>query len=182
MRDMLILETERLILRQLTPDDAAFILRLLNEPSFLENIGDKGVRTIEQAVGYLMDGPMRSYEVHGHGLYLVALKASHEPVGMCGLIQREAFDDVDLGYAFLPEFWGQGYAVESGAAVLAWGRRTLGLTKVIALVTPSNTGSIKVLERLGFSFAGFTHMRPDPSDVSLYELQYTEAPSAETRH
>ncbi|HEX2573979.1 MAG TPA: GNAT family N-acetyltransferase [Polyangia bacterium] len=173
---MVVLETERLILRHLEPGDGGFILRLLNEPSFLQNIGDKGVRTVEQAVHYLVEGPIKSYEVHGHGLYLVALQGSQAPVGMCGLIKRDLFQDVDLGYAFLPEFWGRGYAVESGAAVLAWGRRTLGLTKVIAVVTPTNAGSIKVLERLGFSFSGFTRMPPDPSDVSLYELSYEAAP------
>jgi RimJ/RimL family protein N-acetyltransferase len=165
---MVVLETERLTLRHLEPADGEFILRLLNEPSFLQNIGDKGVRTVEQAVHYLVEGPIKSYEVHGHGLYLVALRGSQEPVGMCGLIKRDLFQDVDLGYAFVPEFWGKGYAVESGAAVLAWGRRTL--------VTPTNAGSIKVLKRLGFAFAGFTHMPPDPSNVSLYELYY-EAPT-----
>ena len=178
---MQVLETERLILRHFTPDDAPFILRLLNEPSFLKNIGDKGVRTLEQAVGYLLDGPIKSYEVHGHGLYLVALKASHEPMGMCGLIKRTLFQDVDLGYAFLPEFWSKGYASESAAAVLDLGR-SLGLTKLIAFVTPSNAGSSRVLEKLGFSFAGFTHMPPDPSDVSLYEFHYPEIPSATVRH
>jgi ribosomal-protein-alanine N-acetyltransferase len=177
---MFVLETERLKLRHFTPDDAEFILRLLNEPSFLQNIGDKGVRTLEQAVGYLMEGPIKSYQAHGHGLYLVALKNSLQPIGMCGLIKRALFQDIDLGYAFLPEFWSQGYAGESAAAVLELGR-SLGFKKVIAFVTPSNAGSIKVLEKLGFSFFGFTQMPPDPSDVSLYVFHYSEAPRAEAR-
>src|SRR5689334_13496934 len=98
----IVLETERLVLRRLTPGDAAFMLRCLNEPSFLQNIGDKGVRNLEQAVSYLEGGPIRSYRVHGHGLYLAILKESRQPVGLCGLLKREQFEDIDLGYALLP--------------------------------------------------------------------------------
>ena len=176
---MFVLETERLTLRHFTPDDAAFILRLLNEPSFLQNIGDKGVRTLEQAVGYLMEGPIKSYQTHGHGLSLVTLKDSLQPIGMCGLIKREQLQDIDLGYAFLPEYWTKGYAVESASCVLAFGHRVLGLKKVVAIVTPSNAGSIKVLERLGFSWTGFLQMLPDTSDVSLYEFHSSEVTASD---
>jgi ribosomal-protein-alanine N-acetyltransferase len=159
-------ETDRLALRQFTPADAPFILRLLNEPSFLENIGDKGIRTAQQAARYLVDGPIRSYARHGHGLYLVALEDSQEPIGMCGILQREGMADVDLGYAFLPEHWSNGYAFESASAVLrAEGSR---FPRILAFVSPGNAPSIRLLERLGFGFAGHTKLTADAPDVSVY--------------
>ncbi|HEY0514965.1 MAG TPA: GNAT family N-acetyltransferase [Thermoanaerobaculia bacterium] len=165
---MTVLETDRLLLRRLTLDDAEFILRLLNEPSFLKNIGDKGVRTLEQAAGYLREGPIASYRLHGHGSYLVALKESRQPIGMCGLLKRDQFEEVDIGYAFLPEFWSRGYAFEAAAAVLDFGRRTLGLGKIIALVSPGNAGSINLLEKLGFTPSGTVRMKPDADEVAVY--------------
>src|SRR5687767_1434093 len=102
---MLVLETPRLILRHFTVEDAAFIVRLLNEPSFITNIGDKGVRTLEQAAAYLREGPIASYVRYGHGLYAVVLRETLQPIGMCGLLKRQHLDDIDLGYAFLPEVW-----------------------------------------------------------------------------
>jgi RimJ/RimL family protein N-acetyltransferase len=166
---MIVLETERLILRHFTVEDAAFVLRLLNEPSFLENIGDKKVRTLSDAATYLLDGPIKSYQAHGHGAYLVALKESLEPMGLCGLLKRDQFEDPDVGYAFLPEFWSKGYALEAAAAVMEYGRRTLGLPKIIALVKPGNSGSIRVLEKLGLAFSKLIRMEPDGIEAALYE-------------
>ena len=114
----LVCETTRLRVSHLGEDDAPFILRLLNEPSFLRHIGDKGVRTLEDAVAYLRKGPMASVEIHGFGLSRVELKATGEVIGMCGLIQRPNFDDVDIGYAYLPEYWSKGYAIEAARGVL----------------------------------------------------------------
>lgn len=168
---MFILETERLTIRHFTLDDAEFILRLLNEPSFITNIADRGVRTVEQAATYLREGPMKSYQVHGHGLCLVSLKGSLQPIGMCGLIKRERLEDVDIGYALLPEFWSKGYALESVSAVLEFGRRSLGLTKVVAIVNPDNEASKKVLTRVGFLFSRFVQMEPNAPEVALYELR-----------
>ena len=113
---MIICETERLLLRLLATDDAAFILELLNEPSFVANIGDKGVRNLADACQYLLTGPIKSYEQNGFGLWLVALQETLTPIGMCGLIKREGLDDPDVGYALLPKFWSQGYAFEAAAA------------------------------------------------------------------
>jgi RimJ/RimL family protein N-acetyltransferase len=167
------METERLLLRRFTLDDAAFALRLLNEPSFIQNIGDRGVRNLEQAVGYLTDGPMASYARHGHGLELVALKESLRPIGMCGLLKRDAFPDVDIGYAFLPEFWSQGYAREAVAATLLHGKQTLGLARVLAFVSPGNAPSIRLLEKFGFALSGRTRMTPDAHDeVLVYQLSF----------
>src|SRR4051812_24751369 len=105
----MVLQTPRLILRKLTLDDAPFMLRLLNDPSFLENIGDKGVRTLDDTRRWLLAGHMASYERHGFGHYLVELKADHAPIGMCGLIKREALGEIDVGFALMPEYWFKGY-------------------------------------------------------------------------
>lgn len=169
---MTVLETDRLILRRFTadPEESEFALRLLNEPSYLQNIGDKGVRTLEQAAKYLTDGPIKSYELHGHGLYLVVLKESQQLVGISGLLRRDQFKDPDLGYAFLPEFWSRGFAFETASAVLDYGKTTLGLSKIIALVDPANVPSINLLKKLGFSFAETVKMEPGGAVADLYEL------------
>ncbi len=167
-----VLETARLRLQRFTadPEEAEFALRLLNEPSYLENIGDKGVRTLEQAAGYLREGPIKSYELHGHGLYRVVLKETQQLVGMCGLLKRDQFKDPDIGYAFLPEFWSRGFAFESASAVRDYGRQTLGLPKIIALVNPANTPSINLLKKLGFAFSETVTMEPGGAVADVYEL------------
>ena len=155
--------TERLIIRPFTGEDAPFILRLLNEPSFIENIVDKGVRTLDQAADYLAQGPLASYTAHGHGLWMVQHRTTGHPMGMCGLIKRDTLPEVDLGYAFVPEFWGLGYASEAAAACVAWGRDTLNLRGVLAIVSPGNAASIRLLQGLGFQFTGT--MEHNPGDV-----------------
>jgi RimJ/RimL family protein N-acetyltransferase len=169
---MLIKETERLIIRQFELGDCDFVVHLLNQPSFIENIADKGVRNREQAAAYLNQGPLKGYREDGHGLYLVALRDSGQPIGMCGLIKRDCFQEVDLGYAFLPEFTGQGYAQESGRAVLEYGAQVLGLKTVIAIVLPANKPSTTLLERLGFVRADTVALPPPyaPEPLALYRL------------
>lgn len=163
------LTTDRLILRPFTEDDAPFILRLLNEPSFIEYIADRGVRSLEQARDYLRKGPMASQAAHGHGLWRVEDRASATPMGMCGLLRRDTLPEPDLGYAFLPEFWGKGFAREAAAACVAWGRDTLGLQGVLAIVTPGNAPSVRLLEALEFSYTGTVEHTPgDP--VAVYRL------------
>jgi RimJ/RimL family protein N-acetyltransferase len=147
-----ILETERLLLRDLTADDAAFILELLNEPAFLENIGDRGARTLADARRYIARGPVASYRKFGFGLYLVELKDSGAPIGICGLLKRDWLADVDIGFAFLQKFWSQGYARESAAAVMHYGWTTLRLKRIVAITKPINQASITLLEKLGLRF------------------------------
>ncbi len=146
---MKILETKRLTLRRLTADDAPFILELLNDPLFLRFVGDKGVRTLGDARGYITHGPMASYAQHGFGLFHVSLKAGGTPIGMCGLLKREALDDVDVGFAYLPQFSGQGYATEAARATLDYGRTVLGLKRIVAITAPENEGSQNVLRKIG---------------------------------
>jgi [ribosomal protein S5]-alanine N-acetyltransferase len=171
---MTVLETDRLLIRHLTVDDAEFILRLVNEPSFIANIGDRGIRSHEQASNYLLDGPIRSYAEHGHGPYLVALKQSLEPIGMCGLLRRAQFKDADLGYAFLPEFWAQGYAFEAASAVLRFAHESLGFQRTLGLVSPDNIPSIKLLEKLGFEFSELRQMKPSGLPTAVYTHSFTE--------
>lgn len=161
------LATPRLTLRRLRFDDAPFLVKLLNEPSFLQNIGDRGVRNVEDAHRYLREGPMVMYEKFGFGLWHAALN-NGVPVGMCGLLKRDILPDADVGYAFLPQFWGQGLAFEAAAATLRHGAEKFGLTRVVAVVSEGNAGSIRVLEKLGMSFERMFSMREDEPDVRLY--------------
>lgn len=167
---MKILETERLILRQLSNDHAGFILELLNEPSFIQNIGDRKIRTLDGAMGYINNGPVASYVKHGFGLWLVELKETGEPIGMCGLIKRDNLDDVDIGYAYLPKFWSKGYAVESALAVKEYARNVVGLKRIVAITNPDNWGSIRVLEKLGMQFEKMVRLAQDDIELKLFSV------------
>lgn len=165
---MIVLETERLRLRHFSVDDAGFILRLLNEPSFIENVNDKGIRTLDGARAYLCDGPMASYAKYGFGLNRVEIKESGVPIGMCGLLKRDSLDDAEVGYAFLPEFWSKGYAIESTSAVVADARRTFGLTRLLAVTNAGNDASIRVLEKIGFRFEKMLKLFADEPEIKLF--------------
>jgi len=166
-----ILETERLVLRQFSTGDAGFILELLNEASFIQNIGDRGVRTLADANSYILNGPVASYARNGFGLYLVVLKETNESIGMCGLIKRNGLDDVDIGYAFLPKFWSKGYAVESALATKSYAKDVIGLKRVVAITDPSNTGSIRVLEKIGLRFERMIKLSEDDIELKLYAAE-----------
>lgn len=168
---MNIVETERLRLRTITLDDAdaAFHLALLNDPGFIANIGDRGVRTLEDSRRYIADGPVAMQQRYGHSMYVVELKDSGVPVGMCGLIKRETLDGVDIGYAYLPDYRGQGYAYEAGRAVLAYAP-TLGLQRVLAITSPANLASIRLLLKMGLRFEQFTHLVPDGPGTNVYSI------------
>jgi RimJ/RimL family protein N-acetyltransferase len=162
------LETPRLSLRRLIFDDAPFIVGLLNQPSFLANIGDRGVRNVDDAHRYLREGPMAMYEQHGFGLWHVSRRADGVAMGMCGLLKRDILPDVDVGYALLPEFWGQGYAFEAAQATLHHAAARFSLRRVVGVVSEGNAGSIRVLEKLGMNFERMVSMRPNEPDVRLY--------------
>lgn len=164
------INTERLLIRPLETNDADFIVELLNDPSFIQNIGDRNVRTVEDAEKYILNGPVVSNEKNGFGLCLVVLKETGESIGMCGLIKRDQLDDVDLGYAFLPRFWGKGYAVEAAKATLEFGWQTVGLKRIVAITDPANTPSNRVLEKLGFVFEKMVKIAADDIDLNLYAI------------
>jgi [ribosomal protein S5]-alanine N-acetyltransferase len=149
---MRVLATQRLVIRRLEPGDSAFVLELLNDPSFIRNIGDRGVRDAEGARNYIARSAIASHEKHGYGLDLVELEATAEPIGICGLVRRDYLDDPDIGFAFLPRYTGHGYAVESAAAVLEHARNVLKLPRVLAIVSPDNVRSIRVIEKIGLRY------------------------------
>jgi RimJ/RimL family protein N-acetyltransferase len=157
-----------LALRWLGTSDATFILRLVNEPSWLKYIGDKGVRTLQDAESYICNGPVDMYRRLGFGLYLVELRDGGEPLGICGLIKRAALENVDLGFAFLPDFWGKGYAYEAGAGTMSYARNTLRLGRIVAIVSPDNHPSGKLLEKLGFRFERMVSLDSSGDDLKLY--------------
>ena len=165
---MKVLETERLILRRVTVDDSEFILELVNDPSWLRFIGDNGVRTVDDARDYISKKLVAMYERLGFGLYLTELKSDGAPIGICGLIKRDSLEDVDIGFAFLPQFRGEGFGYESAAAVLKYGKRAFGLKRVVAITSPDNHSSAKLLEKLGFNFERLVKLSDDSAAVSLF--------------
>ena len=167
----MIIETERLQLRRLSVDDAEFILRLLNEPSFIQNIGDRGVRTLDDAREYILKGPVASYEKFGFGLWMVETRPRATPIGICGLLKREVLEDVDIGYALLPEFWSQGYALESASAVMSYAREKLRATRVLAVVNADNQSSIRLLEKLGFQFERIVRLSENAPEIKLFAAE-----------
>jgi RimJ/RimL family protein N-acetyltransferase len=171
---MIILETERLVLRHLSADDAEFILELLNEPSFIRYIGDKQVRNLDDARKYIADGPVRSYQQNGFGLNLVQLKSVTTPIGICGVLKRDTLPDPDIGFAFLPAFWNQGYAFESAAAVMRHAREDLEMHRLLAITSPDNEASEKLLLKIGFRFARLVQLADDSPEVKLFTWQATD--------
>ena len=147
-----VVETERLVLRRMTLADAPFMLETLNEPSFIRNVADRGVRTLDDAAEYIGSKIMPSYEKFGFGFYIVALKESGTPIGICGLVKRETMEDVDIGYSLLDRFAGNGYAYEAAAAVMEHGRTAFGLERIVGVTAPDNHRSIKLLEKLGLRY------------------------------
>jgi [ribosomal protein S5]-alanine N-acetyltransferase len=162
-----VLGTPRLSLRRLTPDDAEFIVELLNDAAFIRFVGDKGVRTPEDARQYILTGPIASYESNRFGLWLVELNKTSQAIGICGLLKRENLPEVDIGFAFLPAYRSRGYAFESASAVLGYARNELGLTRIVAITDSANTGSIRVLEKMGMKFERMISLSEGEAEIQL---------------
>ncbi len=160
-------ETARLRLRRQTLDDAVFLLAVMNDPEFIRHIADRGVRTPDDARAYLTAGALASYAEHGFGLWLIERMSDGAALGLCGLVKRPAFTDVDVGYALLPAFRGAGYAREAVAGTLAHARAAYGLTRLIAVVSPDNVPSRRLLEREGFVFERMVRMTPEEPEILL---------------
>jgi RimJ/RimL family protein N-acetyltransferase len=162
-----VLVTPRLSLRHLTPGDSAFMLELMNEAPYIDNIGDRGVRSQGDAVRYIEEKYLASYARHGFGLYLVELSETAAPIGICGLVRRDALDHPDLGFAYLQRFWSRGYATEAASAMLRHARESMGLAYVYGLVSPRNARSIRLLGHLGFGFVR-SSQSPGQPESHLY--------------
>jgi RimJ/RimL family protein N-acetyltransferase len=166
-----VLVTARLRLRHATTADSEFVLALVNDPDFIRNIGDRGVRTLADAERYLHNGPISSYEKFGFGMYVVELKDSRTPIGFCGFVRRDWLPDADIGFAFLPQYRAQGYALESASAVKAYGRDVLGLTRIVAIVSPTNADSIRLLEKIGLRFESMVRPANEDADIQLFATE-----------
>jgi RimJ/RimL family protein N-acetyltransferase len=170
--------TARLTLRHATTTDHLFMFELVNDPAFIRNIGDRGVRTLADAERYVLDGPIASYARFGFGMYLVELTESRTPIGLCGFVKRDWLPDVDIGFAFLPQYRSQGYAHESASAVLRYGREQLGLARIAAIVSPSNTASIRLLEKIGLRYQSMVRPANEDADIKLFATE-THVPDAD---
>lgn len=168
---MLILQTERLNLRTITPDDAPFYLELVNDPSWIRYIGDRGLRTLEAARTAIVDGPMAMFDKLGYSLYVVERRADGRAMGMCGLIKRDVLPDTDIGYAISPQFWGHGYAHEAAAAVVAHARGPLALPRLLAITSPDNAASQKLLLKLGMGFVKSIRLEGWAVESNLYSIE-----------
>ena len=166
-----VLETERLTLRHATTADDRFIFELVNDPAFIRNIGDRGVRTLADAERYVLDGPIASYEKFGFGMYVVEVRESGTPIGLCGFVKRDWLPDVDIGFAFLPQYRSQGYARESASAVRRYGHEVLGLTRIVAIVSSANADSIRLLEKIGLRFEGMGRPVNEDADIKLFAAE-----------
>ena len=162
------LETERLRLTHLSDRDAEFIRGLLNEPSFLRYIGDRGVRTADDARRYIQDGPVAGYAHYGYGLLRVGLKAGDTPIGICGVLRRETLPEPDLGFSLLPAWWSKGYAFEAASAVMRYARGTLRLGRILAITSVDNETSIRLLGKLAFRFERMIRLGDDTTELRLF--------------
>lgn len=169
---MVITITERLLVRELSVADAAFILELVNSSSWLKYIGDRGVKNLDDAKSYLKNGPLKSYDNNGFGLYWVGLRDSNTPIGLCGLIKRVDFDYPDIGFAFLPEYEGKGFGFESASAILDYCKTEFHLKRILGITLEANTASVRLLEKLGLTFEKKFIYDSTKEELLLYALNY----------
>jgi [ribosomal protein S5]-alanine N-acetyltransferase len=161
------LETPRLTLRGVALSDSSFVRQLLNDPSWLENIGDRGVRSDADAERYIRNNIWLPYQTNGYGMFVVQLKSSTLPIGMCGLVKRDFLSAPDLGFALLPDHVGQGYASEAAHAVVLHAKQKLGIARLYAIVKRDNHRSVSLLLRLGFRPQG-PYVLPQGEAIDLY--------------
>ena len=176
-----ILTTERLTIRLIDEADAPFILELLNDPSFIRNIGDRHVRTPDEAREYIRKGPLASYERHGFGLWLVERKGQGTPIGICGLLKRDVLDAPDIGFAYLPAFQSKGYGYEAARAVLDHARNALGLSRILAIVNADNEASARLLEKVGMRFERMVQVSDNEPLLRLFALSRSDGDSHTSR-
>jgi [ribosomal protein S5]-alanine N-acetyltransferase len=169
---MKVIETNRLILRLISTSDSPFIHKLLNDKSWLHYIGDKGVKTEEDAKNYIVNGPMEMYEKVGFGLYLIELKENKTPIGMCGLIKRITLEDIDIGFALLSEYHSKGYAYEAATATLDYGKNSLGLKRIVAITTEDNLSSSSLLQKLGMIFERTITLPHQDKELNYYSINF----------
>ena len=163
------IETDRLILSEFSLDDAPFILEMLNDSAWLQFIGDRDIRTLDDARDYIVNKLQKSFKEQGFGMLLVKLKDGEIPIGTCGLLKRDYLDDLDIGFAYLPAFRGQGYVFEAASATIEYGKEMLGLKRVLAFTDANNIASIQLIKKLGLEFERLmTDFPTDAAEIQLY--------------
>ncbi|SFE40599.1 Protein N-acetyltransferase, RimJ/RimL family [Chitinophaga sp. CF118] len=165
---MPICKTERLIISELTIQDAPFVLTLLNTPTWIQYIGDRGIKNIDEARNYLLNGPIASYKQRGFGLYLIKLKEGNIPIGMSGLIKREGLDNVDIGFALHPDYARKGYAFECADAIMKYAREVLKIPVIVAITTEDNASSISLLKKIGLQYKEMVILPGNPKEYMLF--------------
>jgi len=166
-----IVQSDRLMIRPMTLDDAAFIFRLVNEPSWLENIGDRQVHSLADAERFIREKVLAFYQSHGFGMYVIESRSTGVAIGVCGIVVRESLPGADLGFALLPEFWGQGFALEAASAVVSYAYHELRLPPLLAITSQRNARSCRLLEKLGFEYQGLVRLTPDGEELRLYRAR-----------
>jgi len=169
-----LMETERLRLRPVTVSDTALMLAIWNDPAFIRNVSDRGIRTVEQAREAIEGGAQKLFDDHGYGPYCMALKSDGNMIGICGIFKRENLDDPDIGFGVLPDYCGKGYAGEAAAAVVDYARGELGIGVLTAIVSPTNAASIGLIEKLGLTFEQMITMPGDDHAICLYKMALTD--------
>ena len=169
-----LIETERLRLRPVTVDDTELMLAVWNDPAFIRNVADRGIRTVEQAQEAIKSGAQKLFEDYGYGPYCISLKTDGTMVGICGLFKRENLDDPDIGFGVLPDYCGNGYAGEAAAAVVNFAHDEFGIAVLTAIVSPTNTPSIGLIKKLGLTFDQMITMPGDEDAICLYSMALTD--------
>jgi RimJ/RimL family protein N-acetyltransferase len=170
-----VLETDRLQLRRLSTDDAGFLLSVFNDPAFLRFVGDRKIKTLDQARGFIESGPLESYRRFGFGHFVSELKRDHTPIGICGFVKRDALEDADIGFSLLPEYRAQGYAFEAASALMAYGTETLNFRRIVAIASPENESSIRLLGKLGMKFDRMVKLSDEGEALSLFSWSRPES-------
>lgn len=165
---MPLLTTERLVIKKITLEDASFILELMNDKDWILNIGDRNVKTVDEAKAYIELTFLKTYQESKFGFYGVSLKTTGKMIGTVGLIDRDGLDNVDIGYGLLPAYRGKGYAFEAAEAMHSYGHNTLLLDKIVAIVNPGNLDSIKLIQKLGLSFEKMVRLPDEEKDIKLF--------------
>ncbi|HEY5688762.1 MAG TPA: GNAT family N-acetyltransferase [Yeosuana sp.] len=168
---MIIAETDRLIITELSLEDAPFFLELVNTPNWIKYIGDRNLKTVKEAEEYLLNGTLKSYAEFGFGFYKLHHKKDNKEIGTCGLIKREQLEEVDLGFAFLPEFEGKGFGYEASIAIIRMAKKRFHLKKLLAITLTINGNSIKLLEKLGFIYQKRIKPFDDDQELLLFAKQ-----------
>jgi len=167
-------ETQRMRLRPVTVDDAELMLAIWNDPAFIRNVSDRGIRTVEQAREAIEGGAQKLFKDYGYGPYCMSLKTGGAMIGICGLFKRENLENPDIGFGVLPDYCGKGYAGEAAVAVVDYARNELGLDVLTAIVSPTNAPSIGLIEKLGLRFEQMITMPGDDDAVCLYRMALTD--------